>query len=378
MKNTLTVRMFAGLLLPALVACGNPPENPPVQSPKIEGERVVFPAGSPQTAVLVSAPVEIQHSEKIRLNGRLAWDETRTVRVFPPVAGRIVRILRQPGEKVRAGDALAIISSPEFGQAQAESRRAEADLALAEKNLIRARELHEHGVIAVKELQTAEADHARAQAERQRTRARERLYGDTSRVDQQFPLRAPIDGIVVERNMNPGQEVRPDQAQPGSPALFVISDPDHLWLQLEVPEAALGAVRSGLPFALAVPGAPGKGFSGSIEHVADFIDPLTRTTKARGVVGNTEQRLKAEMFATAEIEVERGEFIRVPATAVMLFGDKRFVFVDEGAGSYRRQMIEAEETGLGTMRVASGIKPDERVVNDGGLLLRQLMAGSTR
>lgn len=360
-----------------LAACGHEAPPAPAGMPTIEGERISFPADSPQAKLLVSAMGDQAGSERVSLNGRLAWDESRTVRVFAPLAGRVARLLAQPGQTVRAGDTLAVLASPDFGQTQAEVLRAEADYVLAEKSLARSNELHTHGVIAEKDLQQAQADFERARAERQRTASRAQLFGGGSSVDQQFALRAPIAGIVVERNLNPGQEVRPDQAQPGSPAPFVISDPRHLWLQLELPEAALPYVKPGLEFRLRTPTLGDETIAGRIEWVADSLDPTTRTTRARASVDNAARRLKAEMFAAAEVDVVRDAALAVPAGAVILLGSRQYVFVDEGGGRYQRRQVAAEEAGFARMRVRDGLKPGEKVVTDGALLLQQLL-GSAR
>lgn len=374
---------FSSIICAALAAalllagCGRGGETAVPPAPIVEGERIVFPAGSPQLKALVSSAVTVEHSERVRLNGRLAWDETRTVRVFSPMAGRIVQLLAEPGRKVKAGDALALISSPDFGQAQAEAAKADADGAVAEKTLARARALFEQGVIAAKDMQQAEADAARAAAERDRTRARARLWGGGNRVDQQFVLRAPVAGQVVERNANPGQEVRPDQAQPGTPALFVISDPAHLWAQFDVPESLLPGITAGLEFSLRIAPLPEREFRGRLDHVSDFLDPATRAVRARGGIDNGEHLLKAEMFASADLDIERGEFLRLKANAVLLVGDVRYVFVDLGGGRFERRKIVAEEAQFGTLRVRKGLAAGDKVVTDGALLLQQLLTTAT-
>lgn len=371
MKRIASLLTFALLL----AACGKQeaPQTPP---PKIEGERIAFAAGSPQLKGLVSTAITIERMEQVRLNGRLTWDESRTVRVYSPLAGRIARLLVEPGAHVRAGDALALVSSPDFGQAQAEQAKAEADFAVADKSLARASELHAQGVIAEKDLQQAQADAARAKAEVDRTRARARLFGGGLAVDQQYVLRAPLAGIAVERSANPGQEVRPDQAQPGSPALYVISDPARLWVQLDIPELALAGIRPGVEFALKVAALPEREFRARIEHVGDFLDPSTRAVRARGSVDNSEHLLKAEMFVVAEMNIDRGESIRLPAAAALLLGDARYVFVDLGEGRFERRQITAEESQFGMLRVLQGLSGGERVVTDGALLLQQLLTNA--
>ena len=374
MKRTFALVLAAGI---SVAACHAPPEHRSVQPPVIEGETVHFPAGSPQLALLHSEQVVSESTETLRLPARIVWNETRTVRVFAPLAGRIVRLLAQPGETVKAGSALALIASPDLGQAQADARRADTDLALAEKNLARASDLHEHGVIALKDVQLAEAERDRAAAERARSHARLKLYGASAQVDQEFTLRSPIAGVVVERNANPGQEIRPDQVQPGSPALFVITDPTRLWVQIDAPESAVSALRPGEVLKLGSALLGDQTVAARIELVSDFFDPQTRTVRVRAAADNRDRKLKAEMYVTAELSVERGHFVRVAATAVLLHGSTQYVFVDEGAGRYRRQEVRAEEAGFGSMRVRAGLSGKERVVTEGALLLMQLF-GSAR
>ncbi len=374
MRRSPVVAALAALLL---AACHRAPETQAVPPPVVQGESVRFAAGSPQLALLHSAPVAEQRTEALRLPARVVWDETRTVRVFAPLAGRIVRLLAQPGEPVKAGAPLALVSSADLGQAQADARRADTDFALADKNLARASPLNEHGVIAQKELQSAQADRDRAEAERERANAKLKLYGAATQVDQEFALRSPITGVVVERNANPGQEVRPDQPQPGSPALFVVTDPTRVWVQIDAPESAVGALRSGAELHLASPLLGERGASARVELVSDFFDPQTRTLRVRAAADNSDRRLKAEMYVTAELQVDRGPFVRVPATAVLLRGRQQYVFVEEAPGVYRRQPVRAEEAGFGSMRVREGLSDGQRVVTEGGLLLMQLF-GSAR
>lgn len=366
----------------ALSACHKTQEPQAPPPPTLTGETITFAANSPQLAVIRSAVAEPTTGGQLRLSGRLVLDEDHTVRIFPPVAGRVTRVLAVPGKTVQAGETLALISSPDFGQAQAESRKAAVDLALTEKNLERVRELHANGIIATKDLQIAEADVARSKAERERTLAREKLYGDSSNINQQFALKSPLSGIVIERNLNPGQEVRPDQSQPGSPPFFVVSDVTKLWFILDVPEALLPLLKPGVALTLRPNALPGEAFSGKVEWLSDEIDPATRALRVRGSIDNPERRLKAEMFITAEValpsETKQTIAVRIPADAVLLIGDKRYVFVDEGDGRFRRQSVAAEELGPSWVLVRDGLKTGQKVVTEGGLLLQQLLTGGSK
>lgn len=370
MKKLFCLGSFCAAML-ALAACGKAPDKTE-EGPRVEGENITFPADSPQLKALTTLSTRTETTEQLPLSGRLIWDETRTVRVFAPLGGRIVKLNANPGDKVKAGDALATLTSPDFGEAQADAAKAGADFGVAAKSVERARELHLAGVIADKDMEQAEADYARAAAERNRTAARTRAYGSLGGgVDQKFALRAPIAGTVVQRNANPGQEVRPDQAS--DTPLFVISDPSHLWVNLDLPEAATSTVTPGMKVMLRVAALGEETREATIEHVADFIDPESRRTRARAVVDNSDRRLKAEMFINAEVEIKHSEFVRVPATAVILLGKTQYVFVELTPGNFRRLAVVAEDAGFGSMRVTSGLKSGDKIVSEGGLLLQQLL-----
>jgi membrane fusion protein, heavy metal efflux system len=273
---------------------------------------------------------------------------------------------------VRRGDTLAVVSSPEFGAAQSEARRADTDFALAERALNRSRELQGAGVIPMKELLAAEADFERARAERDRTVARQKLYGGSRTIDQQYALVAPIAGVVVERHVTVGQEVRPD-AGADTPALFVISDPYNLWLNLDVPEALTQEVQLGEAVRVSVPALPNVVFPAQVDFIADFIDPQSRTVKARASIANPNRNLKAEMFITAEVEIPPSTALKVPATALFLVDRDYHCFVEDSVGKFTRRKVRAEEAAIGFMRVKEGLRSGDKVVADGALLLQRML-----
>jgi cobalt-zinc-cadmium efflux system membrane fusion protein len=222
-------------------------------------------------------------------------------------------------------------------------------------------------------LQAAQADAARAAAERARTQERLKLYGGAAQtVDQRFSLSAPIGGLVVERNLNVGQELRSD-TQPER-GLFVISDPSRLWFVLDVAEADAGAVKPGTEVRLGANLLGDDTIIGRVTHVTDFVDPQTRTVKVRGTVENPGRRVKAEMYVTAELRVPAtGGFI-VPTKAVYLRGEQNYVFVDAGEGRYVRKQVRLGQTSNGHQVVLEGLAAGEKVVVEGNLLLERLVA----
>lgn len=354
--------LYLSLLL-ALAACSDSPPPPKAETIKVEGDIAIL-AEPDKADFLKTATVNRDAGSSLRLPGRLVWNESKTVRVYPQVAGRIQTAAVDVGHKVKMGDLLARLSSADYGTAQSEARKAAADQQLARQALERSRQLHEAGVIADKDWQQAQAEAARASAEAQRASQRLSALGGDG--DGSYALRSPLSGVVVERNLNPGMEFRPEQPLP---PLFVVTDPASLWLQIDASEADLRYLKAGATLAVEVKQYPGERFQGVIRHIADFVDPVSRTIKVRCEVPNPERRLKGEMFAQAVVDLLPSDALLLPATAVMLAGDQRYVLVDEGSGRYRRQRIEVGVERAGQVEVSSGLKAGDKVVAEGNLHL---------
>ncbi|HWI37810.1 MAG TPA: efflux RND transporter periplasmic adaptor subunit [Burkholderiales bacterium] len=356
----------------ALAGCAEKEKEAPPEV-KIESHSVlIFPPGSPQVASIVSVPIEQRREMAVKFNGRLVWNEDRTVRVFAPFGGRVTGIAVRPGDRVKAGQTLAVLAAPELGVAQAEARKAEQDYGLAQKNLARIQELASAGVAPAKDLQQAQAELARAQAERARTQAKMKLYGKAGAVDQTLQLRTPIPGVVVERNLNPGQEVRPDSQ--GDKALFVVSDPTQLWFLLDVAEKDVGLVKAGTEVRLQSTSLVDEEVRGKVSHVADFVDPQTRSVKVRGTVEANDERLKAEMFVVGKIKIPAPGGFLVPARAVYLRGEQHYAFVDAGNGRYERRALKLGPLAAGNQVVLEGLAANDKVVVEGSLLLERILA----
>jgi cobalt-zinc-cadmium efflux system membrane fusion protein len=364
-----------------LTACHEAPApataGPESSAPFLQGKQLRFPPGHPQLAQIGVTAAAPGKAIDVDLPARLVWNEERTQRIYPAFAGRVVRITADVGLSVKPGTVLAQLASPEFGVAQADTAKAQVDARFTQKALQRQRELFEAGIIARKDLDQAEADAARSQAEIQRAQARTRLYGGSGgassnasvSVNQNLALVASIPGIVVERNITPGQELRPDQMGPGVPPMFVVSDPTSLWVQIDARESEAGTLRPGAVFELMVPALPGQKFDGKVTATADFIDPTTRTIKIRGLVPNSQRLLKAEMLATARAQRQLGSGVVVPAQAVMLNGAKHFVMVQSQPGVFDQRDVEIGYQGPREVVVTQGLEAGENVVSENVLLL---------
>ncbi len=343
---------------------------------RLEGDVVAFADPAAQSALAVE-PLARAADDHVSLTGRIVWDEDATVRIFSPVSGRVAGISADLGTPARPGTVLAVLASPDFGQAQAECARAEADLQATERTVARARLLYERGATPRKDLEQAEAEAARAKAEAERTQSRLRRWGAGPRaavVDETFSLTSPVRGKVVERNLNPGQEVRTDATTP----LFVISDPSRLWVLLDVTEKDLAEILPGAELMIRTPAYPNRSFPGRLDRLSAALDPATRTARARGRVPNPEGLLKAEMYVTVDVIRSSEPRLMLPARAVIQDAGHRYVFVEERPGRYRRVAVSAGPEREGAVPVLSGLAEEARVVTQGSLLLEAAWAEARR
>src|SRR5690349_12427795 len=167
-----------------------------------EGDRTIVPEGSPLRSKLTIEPVAEQEIRRtLVLPAVVEADPSRLVKVLPPLGGRITQLKVQLGERVKEGQPLAVLDSPDLGTAYADHERATVLLELARKKLDRARGLSKIGGAAVKELQQAETDYVTADVEHTRADARLKQIGvnpETSQPMRTVTITAPIAGSVIE------------------------------------------------------------------------------------------------------------------------------------------------------------------------------------
>lgn len=354
----------------ATTACGKE-EAPPPPAPTTSRDVIAFPAGSPEldsvkitTARAGALPISAD------LNARLAVDETITSRVGAPVAGRVTQVLADIGQPVHRGQPLAAIDAPDVGEAQADTLKAAADDRLKQRALDRARSLFQGGAAARRDVEQAQADAQASAAELQRARLRLNNLGG-ARGDN-LTLSSSVSGYVVDRQINPGQQVTAGQGP-----LFTVTDPKKLWLFVDVPETSISRARVGEAIEFEVPAWPGRTFRGTISQVGLAVDPGTRRIQLRATVANGDLALKPEMFAKARFVTADGRrAIAVPNAALFEQGMQTYVFRVDAPGRFHRIPVTVGERGDATSYITGGLKDGDRIVGEGALLLNAQLAGA--
>lgn len=318
-----------------------------------------------------------QEAGATAVTGKVTFDEGRVSHVGAPVSGRVTELLVQAGDRVRRGQGLLAIASPDAESAVADHVAATADAEVARKTLAREQRLYADQAVPYKEVLQAQSDATKAAAALARARGRLEVLGidpaAASPHASRYVLRAPIDGIVVERPAFPGMEVRAD----GGVSLVTVADLSRLWVLADVYERDLGQVAAGQLATVRVAGFPGKAFEGRVGHVGDLVDPATRTVKVRIEVANPDRLLKPEMFARVSLRGAPGAAVlTVPAQAVLSDGEASAVVIALGGGRFQKRTIESGPEQEGRVRVLSGLAPGDQVVVDGALFLRAAIDGT--
>ncbi len=337
---------------------------------------VHFERGEPQLSALRSEAAKAEAMPAADpVNGRFVYDENATSRVSSPLTGRVLSLRAEVGTSVSHGDALLELDSPELANAEADQAKASSDEVRKRLAFERARQLHDHEVIASKDLEAAETEYQQAQADTRRAAARLRNLQASGHQNGRFVLRAPIGGLVVERHANPGQEVRPDLDAP----LFLISDVSRLWILVDVPEHSLANIHVGQTVGVETDAFPEQRFTARVERVGVAVDPVTRRVQVRCVAKNLDGKLKPEMFARVSFLADgERKGIRVPNSALVSEGIYAFVFVETGPGTFEKRKVGLALRGMEHSFVESGLSAGERVVVEGALLLNSEAAADAQ
>ncbi len=319
------------------------------------------PAPPPVVSVLVPGTVPV--AERVSAVGSIAARRDMPVGVAGE-GGMVVAIRAEAGQFVRAGQVLAEIDSSvqraQLAQLEAAVRQAEADARLAQAELDRALALVERGFISRADIdrRTAARDAARARVAVAEAQVREMR----ARIDR-LAIRAPEGGLVLARNVEPGQVV-----SPGSGGLFRIAAGGQFEMRAQVPEQEMGRVRVGQP-ASVIPIGSTERFEGTVWLIEPVIDPQSRLGTVR-IALPAQPGLRVGAFANAELEGATAPRPVVPQSAVLTDRQGSFVLVVNGSDVVERRPVRIGPVLPGGVAIAEGLSGSERVVASAGAFLR--------
>lgn len=380
--------LAAGSVLALLIlfaAPGNgdtPAAAPPAPLPvpqAAEAAKVAVQLSDSQIAlagitILQAAPAAI-HSI-LTLPGEIRFNEDRTAQVVPQLAGTVQAVQAQLGQAVSKGQVLALIASSELAEQRSQLLTAERRLAAARATLAREHSLWVEKISAEQDylqarqaMQEAEIEHNNAE---QKLRALGASRGSAASLNS-YALRAPFDGVVVEKHLSLGQAVKTDSA------LFTVSDLNSLWAEIAVPASALARVRVGAPATVKASAADAR-LSGKISYIGALLGAQTRAATARIVLAGAGAAWRPGMVVDVEVDVDadaeaeaddkgRALVLAVDSRAVQTVAGKPTVFVRTAGGFVARPITPGRADGR-HVEVLRGLATGEAYAAAGSFVIK--------
>jgi cobalt-zinc-cadmium efflux system membrane fusion protein len=304
--------------------------------------------------------------ETVSALGELRVNEDAYAEVASPVSARVTKVLIRPGDTVKAGQALAELSSPELAQGRAELDAARSRLEIARKNAERKRALAADRLVPEREVVEAESALSETDAAAKVAASALRKYG-ASAGEAGLAIKSPIGGTVIERSVVQGQLADP------SKTLFRIGDLSTLWLHAHVFERDAVRVQTGRTATATFAALPGKSTEAVIQWIGREVDASSRTIDIRLDVPNPDGVLRPGMSATVSLplgDIGPSAVVTIPVAAVQRVGASWAVFIPHGTGEFAIRPIGRGRDLAGEVEVLSGLAAGDEVVIDGAFLLK--------
>ena len=357
-----------------LTGCGKPSVPVAAEAAKPAGDPLqiqVEPSMASRFKVADAAMSNIVPIQEVP--GRIEANERQVTRIGASVTGRVTELLVEVGDRIKAGQPLARVASPELTQAQMAFLRAHSNAGLAERAVDRARQLFQADVIGAAELQRRESELSVARAEMRALSDQLKLLGiagaplealrDQGALQSHAPILATQSGVLLERKISNGQVVQPGDH------LFTVADLGNVWVSGALPEQTARSVRMGQQVDIEVPALGNRQLSGRIIYVGDAVSPETRTVPFRTQVDNLSRDLKPQMLATMRIRGEATSELVVPQDAVIRESDRDHVYLKVGEGTFRFTPVELAPAHDDLRPVRKGVKLGDPVVVQGAFHL---------
>ena len=311
----------------------------------------------------------------IDTTGVVDFDNDQATVMLAPFSGPVSRLLVSPGDQVKKGQALAIVSSPDYAAALGTYRKTLAAASNARRLADVDKDLLAHQGVSRREEEQAQSDAAGAEGDRDAALQGlvslgvdpsiiKDVESGKSAASPEGVIRAPISGTVVEKNITPGQLL-----QAGTTPVFTVADLSKVWVMAHIFDADIGAVHNG---DLADVQATARTLPGTVDNIAAEVDPNTRSVAVRVVVNNPGDYLKKQMYVGVHIRSrQESQGLLVPVSAVLRDDENLpFVYVTRSDGSFARQRVTLGSRTGDQYVIAGGLNSGQQIVVDGAIFVQ--------
>jgi cobalt-zinc-cadmium efflux system membrane fusion protein len=297
--------------------------------------------------------------------GEVRFDEDRTAHVVPRVPGVVEAVAVNLGQTVKKGQLLAVIASQQISDQRSEQAAAQRRLTLARTTYEREKKLWQDKISAEQDF--LQARQALQEAEIAVSNARQKISVLSGSVlatgGNRYELRAPFDGVVVEKHLTPGEVV--DETT----AAFTLSDLSRVWVTFGVSPKDLNKVQVGKAVTVSAPELNAE-VVGSVAYVGSLLGEQTRTATVRVTLENPQGSWRPGLFVTALVATDSREAqVAVPETAIQTVEDKPTVFVRTDDG-FEARAVELGSRAAGHVEITQGLEPGAQVASAGSFVLK--------
>jgi cobalt-zinc-cadmium efflux system membrane fusion protein len=358
-----------------IYGCGKAQADPQAGAPPAAqvvpfSDVALFSVEHPEQFPLATATAHPSASEMI-VTGTVTPDLTRNVPVVSLASGRVIAIKTKLGDSVQKGQLLMTVRSDDVSGGYATYKMAMADEVLARAQYERAKDLYQHGAIALNDLEVALDTEDKAKVAVDTAAEHLRLLGnDPDKQSFIVDILAPTSGVITDQQVATGSLV---QAY-NTPYPFTISDLSTIWVICDVYENDLVNVHMGDMADVRLNAYPDKVFRGRVSNIGSIMDPNIRTAKVRIEMPNA-GLMRLGMFVKASFRGQVKEMhTEVPATAIMHMHDRDYVFVPAPGNKFRRlEVVGGDVLPANVQEVKSGLQPGQQVVTN-ALVLDHVLA----
>ncbi|OQP66541.1 hypothetical protein A3860_13755 [Niastella vici] len=302
------------------------------------------------------------------LNGKVQPAEDKLIRIFPLVSGIAAGVNIQQGDRVKKGQLLATLQSPEMAGFAKDAAVSKTNLSNAQRAMELAEDLYKSGLSSLKDLEQLRGEYQKALAEDRKNQAV--LQVNRSGKQQVYELRTPLSGFVVEKNVTSGTQVRLDNSQ----SLFTIADLSTVYVIVNIYESDIAGIHPGDKVRITTLSYPDRVFEGKIEKIYDQLDPESSVMKARVNVTNPDFILKPGMFANVEVNSHQGNNLPcINANDLVFDRDRSHVLVMDAGDNVRIQPVQLGKRIEDKVFVLAGLKAGDRVIASRQVYLYQAL-----
>lgn len=338
---------------------------------RYEGNKVTVNEDSPVLSKLVCEEVTLSpFSSEMRTVGSVQAEPDCYAEVGVPFDGRITRSLTRLGAKVRAGQVLFELSSPDFLEASKSYFQSVQSYEKAKVEYDRRKTLHEYGVSSQKELDEAFTEAEIARKDMESAAGMISVFGtdpEKLKMGQPMTITAPINGEVVYSNLTTGSFIKAD-----SDPVITIANLSKVWVTALVKERFAGNVTKGEKVEIFTESDPDTAIYGDIINVGNLVDQETRSIQVVISCDNADAKLKHGMYVSVHFMSEPKDAVVLPSTAVFQGEERCYVYVCTGEENvFEKRLIETGTSNDDNTRISvrNGLNVGERVVVSGGLYL---------